>query len=333
MDLYGILEIKSNASEVEIKKAYHRLVKLYHPDKNKSPDANQKFQRIHSAYEILINDKSRAEYHRMNNTQKDGFIKYLDKIINLFKQGNTDEAVSEIIKETIDIKELNNYGITSQDIDYIQKNIMNFFKSINVKELFHLIKNGIVPKKQFNNVINCSESDMELYDELCAEYYYTLPISLQNINPCDIRLDLSIKLGDITNKCKRKIKIKRKINDILDTQTFIFDVTTPYVVFYGAGDIVGEDYGDLIIRLILPNNLIWDENVILIEQSMSLYEMIYGMDIKCDMGEDTFNIRWIASRDGFYVKIPSSCCEMAIKLCLNYEDTIEKEQMLRNYFS
>ena len=59
MDLYEILEIKSTATEIEIKKSYHRLAKIYHPDKNKNIDANEKFQRIQSAYEILSNDKTR----------------------------------------------------------------------------------------------------------------------------------------------------------------------------------------------------------------------------------------------------------------------------------
>jgi len=53
MDLYEILEIKSNASEVEIKKAYFKLAKIYHPDKNNASDASEKFHKIQTAYEIF----------------------------------------------------------------------------------------------------------------------------------------------------------------------------------------------------------------------------------------------------------------------------------------
>lgn len=65
---------------------------------------------------------------------------------------------------------------------------------------------------------------------------------------------------------------------------------------------------------------------------MSLYEMVYGLDIKCDMGTDTFSIRWIPSRDGFYINIPNKNCEMAIKLCLNYEDTNDNHELLKILF-
>ena len=95
MELYQILEIKPNASEVEIKKAYLKLVKQYHPDKNKSPGAADRFQQIQTAYEILINPKSRQEYQKMNQTERFGFVEILEKII----------------KENINIEELKKYGI------------------------------------------------------------------------------------------------------------------------------------------------------------------------------------------------------------------------------
>jgi molecular chaperone DnaJ len=82
MDLYNILEIETTASEIEIKKAYYRLAKIYHPDKNKEAGSNEKFQKIHSAYEILSNDKTRHEYQKMNHKDKLSFVEILEKIIN-----------------------------------------------------------------------------------------------------------------------------------------------------------------------------------------------------------------------------------------------------------
>ena len=81
MDLYKILEIKPTASEIEIKKAYLRLVKQYHPDKNNSPNATDHFQKIQSAYEILINSTTRQEYQKMNPTEQFSFVEILEKII------------------------------------------------------------------------------------------------------------------------------------------------------------------------------------------------------------------------------------------------------------
>lgn len=43
---YDILGVPKNASERQIKKAFHKLAMKYHPDKNKSPDAEAKFREI-----------------------------------------------------------------------------------------------------------------------------------------------------------------------------------------------------------------------------------------------------------------------------------------------
>ncbi|KAJ5078679.1 DNAj-related protein scj1 [Anaeramoeba ignava] len=60
--LYDILEIKKDASEAEIKKAYHRLSKKYHPDLNPSEDAHDKFIELANAYEILSDPQKRKIY-------------------------------------------------------------------------------------------------------------------------------------------------------------------------------------------------------------------------------------------------------------------------------
>lgn len=54
---YQVLELNNNASEGDIKKAYKRLALKYHPDKNKDPDAVEKFQKVAQAYQHLT-DKS-----------------------------------------------------------------------------------------------------------------------------------------------------------------------------------------------------------------------------------------------------------------------------------
>lgn len=56
--MYHILGLPSTASKSEIKKAYRRLAKQYHPDKNKSTGAQQKFVEIVQAYNYLMDVKS-----------------------------------------------------------------------------------------------------------------------------------------------------------------------------------------------------------------------------------------------------------------------------------
>lgn len=65
-DLYETLGVRRDASEDEIKNAFHKLAKIYHPDLNKGDaKAKIKFQEIHDAYEILKDVKKRAEYDRV----------------------------------------------------------------------------------------------------------------------------------------------------------------------------------------------------------------------------------------------------------------------------
>lgn len=61
-DYYKVLEIKKDANDDEIKKAYRKLALKYHPDKNKSPQAEERFKEIAEAYEVLSDKKKRDMY-------------------------------------------------------------------------------------------------------------------------------------------------------------------------------------------------------------------------------------------------------------------------------
>jgi hypothetical protein len=59
---YKLLELDKNATQAEIKKAYHRAAHKYHPDKNNASAAQELFKRINEAYEILSNPLYRNDY-------------------------------------------------------------------------------------------------------------------------------------------------------------------------------------------------------------------------------------------------------------------------------
>nr|XP_060614707.1 dnaJ homolog subfamily C member 16 [Anolis sagrei ordinatus] len=63
-DPYRILGVSRTASQAEIKKAYKKLAREWHPDKNKDPGAEDKFIQISKAYEILSNEEKRLSFDR-----------------------------------------------------------------------------------------------------------------------------------------------------------------------------------------------------------------------------------------------------------------------------
>src|ERR1700753_891274 len=70
VDLYAVLSLGRDAKAEEIRKAYHRLALVYHPDKHASAaqgakdDASRKFQQIGFAYAVLSDEKRRPRYDR-----------------------------------------------------------------------------------------------------------------------------------------------------------------------------------------------------------------------------------------------------------------------------
>jgi molecular chaperone DnaJ len=66
-DYYDILNVQRNATKDELKTQYRKLALQYHPDRNKSPDAEGRFKEISEAYAILSDDEKRAQYDRFGH--------------------------------------------------------------------------------------------------------------------------------------------------------------------------------------------------------------------------------------------------------------------------
>lgn len=67
-DYYKIMGVNQDASEKDIKMAYRKLARKYHPDISKEPNAEERFKEMGEAYEVLKDPKKRAEY--------DQYLKY-----------------------------------------------------------------------------------------------------------------------------------------------------------------------------------------------------------------------------------------------------------------
>lgn len=65
--LYETLGVSDNATESEIKRAYRKLARQYHPDVNQSPEAEEKFKEINAAYEVLSDKERKAQYDQFGD--------------------------------------------------------------------------------------------------------------------------------------------------------------------------------------------------------------------------------------------------------------------------
>ena len=71
-DYYQILGVARSADKSEIKKAYRKLARKYHPDVNQDGGSEDKFKQINEAYEVLSNDSTRAAYDRFGHAGVQG---------------------------------------------------------------------------------------------------------------------------------------------------------------------------------------------------------------------------------------------------------------------
>ena len=66
-DYYEVLNVPRKATKKEMRKAYRKLALKYHPDRNKTPEAEEKFKEISEAYAVLSDNEKRAQYDQFGH--------------------------------------------------------------------------------------------------------------------------------------------------------------------------------------------------------------------------------------------------------------------------
>lgn len=152
---YEILGVSKNSSQKEIKEAYRKLAKIYHPDYNDSFDAIQIMQLINEAYDVLSEIKKRKQYDSKleinNNDAYQTYTKSRDESENDFEKWLKDYLN---IRRSLD-------DLYSQYID-VQKVILNFKLSYMPPSIFDIKRAERLKKEikaNLNKLLGCSFDD------------------------------------------------------------------------------------------------------------------------------------------------------------------------------
>ena len=65
LNAYGILHLEPDATDADIRQAYHKLAKEWHPDRNRDERAERTFRLVKRAYEVLADPKTREAFDRV----------------------------------------------------------------------------------------------------------------------------------------------------------------------------------------------------------------------------------------------------------------------------
>lgn len=142
-DFYEILGLNKNATTEEIKNAYKKLAKEWHPDKNPDPLAKEKFQNIQIAYTKLSNKQSRLRYDTFDSTSNPNKLKefYLYFCIGcqqIFEKYDISEEDKQEFDAMFNVHEFESElesGNVNQLYDKICLRLWNFVPKVVMKKL------------------------------------------------------------------------------------------------------------------------------------------------------------------------------------------------------
>lgn len=297
-NLYQILEINRTATPHNIKQSYKRLALLYHPDKNNSKNANEIFNHIKIAYDVLSNEELRKKYDSLNMIQHDELLnniyncvktaiepKLLQNILNYLFSSDTIIPNYDILKEQID-KRLQNTNELDGLLKYIKElheNKIKTSENIYNEELFFYKPNESHDIKEKNYNLITSIDEQSNYSDT---HYVSSTIS-QGVN---IYCEIKTTLEEIYKNELKNLLIKRQIienNDITYKQfKYEIDLLDDRIIFNNNGDNYYDTYnnirsGDLIIDIKCKQHQYFkrvNDYDILIHLPLTLCELFTGFN-------------------------------------------------------
>jgi len=287
-DPYKILGVEKNASPAEIKKAYRKLSAKYHPDINKSPNAQKKFTEIQNAFEILSNPQKKQHYDNFGSADPGagfggGFSSGFD--FSGFSGFGDGGGIGDIFETFFG-------GGGSRRKNSRRGRDIRTSVSISLEEAFSGMKKefsvekfetcekcggeGIKPGSGFKTCKTCGGSG-----QIRRQQQTPLGI-IQTSSVCS-DCDGNGKIAENPcSQCKGEGRISRNTKIKVDIPPGIFDDAVLKISKKGEAGVKGSPPGDFLVQVkILKNkNLIRERNDIHSETTISFVEAILGNEKK-----------------------------------------------------
>ena len=183
---YEILGVSEVATQDEIKKAFKKMVRRWHPDMNPgNEDAIKMTQLINEAYSVLSDISKKKQYDsKLANSRKQ----------NSSKQSKSSNRTSDFYKEST--KKNTNSNRTDNSSKKLAQDVIDEFKEMN-KILSNLYLNLLIDFKKSNKKkIDTILKALEYIDNICEDNFSLIGLSCEKISKCDL-VGCKISLFDL----------------------------------------------------------------------------------------------------------------------------------------
>ncbi|PZW01431.1 molecular chaperone DnaJ [Metamycoplasma auris] len=286
-DYYEVLGINKNATEKEIKTAYRKLAMQYHPDRNKAPDAEEKFKEISEAYEILSDSQKRAKYDKFGHGAFDpnsySFGDSEDIFSSFFQSFNSSFSGGSFFDDIFGSfggfeTETNKRG---QDLQLVLN--ISFEDAIFGREVE-------IDLDKYDRCDFCNGSGAESPNDIvtCSECHGSGQIKqriaiFSTIKPCPKCNGTGKKINHVCHKCKGKKILKNTIRQKIKITPGIDNGDSIRLKGMGKPSADGSNNGDLYIVFSVATSKMYKK------QNNDLY-LIMPLSIKSILCEETISI-------------------------------------------
>ncbi len=298
-DYYEVLNVQKGATKDEIKSAYRKLALKYHPDRNKSPEAEEKFKELSEAYAVLSDEEKRKRYDTFGHVgTEEVFRGSEDNFAEIFKDmgfGGVGDIFEQIFGRMGGGRHNNDpFGFNFRNSNVRQRGRDLLYDVDLTLEDVLKGKRQEIPIPSIENCSICSGSGAtpgtsSRICPICNGQGQTKRVYNQNQFSTFISLDTCANChgeGKIIEKpcanCHGEGKVRKTNTTRIDIPAGVEDGVT--LRLSGKGEsIQGGLNGDLLVRVrVLPHQIfkVLDEGDLMCKTDVSFVDMILGTEIR-----------------------------------------------------